>query len=124
MQRGTRASVLGGTESMRKSAQEVPCDRRVLLHQWPELPVREALTHELGRRSDRRRAGAVVDERDLAEVAAGREVPDLPPPERHRRLARLDDEERGPAGAFLRDRLAGLEAPLLEHRGDALDVAR
>src|SRR4051794_6727039 len=98
---------------MREGAQEVPCDGGVLLHQGPELPVGQALAHEIRLGGDRRRARAVVDERALAEVIAGREVPDLPPAERDGRLARLDDEERGTAGAFLRDRVAGLEAPLL-----------
>ena len=95
-----------------------------VLHERPELPVGEPVADELGARGDRRRACALVDERDLAEVVAARQRRALPAADRDRRLARLDHEERRAARALLGDRLARGEAAFLEQRGDAFDVAR
>ncbi len=113
-----------GAEPPGEGLQQVPRDRRVLLDERPELPIGEPVAHEVGRRGDRRRARAVVDQRDLAEVVARGEAGEFAVARRDRGLARLDDEERGATGALPRDRLTRIEAPLLEHRGDALDVAR
>src|SRR5439155_12584140 len=75
----------------------------------------------LGR--DRRAAGAVVDQRDLAEVVARPELAVLAAPHGDRRLAALDHEEAGAALALLGDGAAGVEGPLLERARKPLEIA-
>ena len=83
---------------------------------------REAVADEVGRRGDRRRAHALVDQRDLAEVVARAEARALGAAHRDGRLARLDQEERGAVRALLHDRLAGREVPLLEEQRDLREL--
>ena len=112
--RSSRASVCSRFQAM----------RAVLLHERPELPVGEPVADELAGGGDRRRARALVDERDLAEVVARRQRRALPAADRDRRLARLDHEERRAARALLGDRLARGEATLLEQRARSASTSR
>ena len=73
--------------------------------------------------SDRRRACALVDQRDLAEVVALRQRRDLLAVDRDGRFPGLDHEERSSTGALLRDRLARGELTVFEEPRDVLDVA-
>src|SRR5215210_588067 len=64
---------------------------------------------------DGRRPDSIVDQRDLAEMAARPESGDLGAALRHDGLAIGDDEEADPlAGAFADDVRAGTERPLVE----------
>ena len=88
-----------------------------------EVPVGEAEADEVGRRGDRRGAGALVDQGDLAEVVARAQGRALDAADGHGRLAGLDQEERRAARALADDRLALREPALLEQPRDLLDVA-
>src|SRR2546423_12303680 len=85
----------------RHRLEQRPSDRRVLLHQRAELPRREAVAPAVAGRGDRRRAGAAVDEGDLAEVVAGAERAALLAVDGHGGLAGLDYEEADAARAFV-----------------------
>src|SRR3954454_12028083 len=97
---------LGGAELLGDRLDELPADLAVRDHERTELPEGEAVADEIGRGRDRRRAHAFVDEGDLAEVVAWAEARACRAAHRDRRVARLDQEERGPVGALLDDGLA------------------
>jgi hypothetical protein len=103
--------------------QQLPADRGVLLHERAELPEGEPKADEIGGGGDGRRARALVDQGDLAEVVAWLERPPLPAADRDPRLPGVDQEERGGARPLLDDRLTFREPPLLEQAGDFRDLA-
>src|SRR3954466_3478801 len=105
---------LGGAKLLRDRLDELPADLAVGDHERTELPEREPVTDEIGRGGDRRGAHAFVDESDLAEMVARTEARPCRAADRDRRVARLDQEERGSVCAFLDHGLAGGEVALLE----------
>src|SRR5262245_34104750 len=89
-----------------------PGDLRVLLDERAELPRRHPAALKVGAGDDRRRPGAAVDQRDLAEMLAGAEGPDDLPADADGGVAVLDHEEADPALALLGDLIALVEAAL------------
>ena len=62
--------VLSIAQLFRHGLQQLPTDDTVSLYEWAEIPEGEPVADEFGRRGDRRRARALVDQGDLAEVVA------------------------------------------------------
>ena len=90
--------------------------------QRPELPRCQPVALEVALGRDRRRAGALVQQRDLAEVIARPEPAAVLAADGHLCLTGLDHEEADTALPFGRDRVAGRERPLLHRRRDALKL--
>src|SRR4029453_1451631 len=103
--------------------QQLPGDARGLLDERPELPERHAEGLELRGGGDGCGAGALRDERDLAEVVAGPEHAALLAPYGHLRLSVLDHEEADSALTFDRDLLIGVEGSLLHRIRDVLELS-
>ncbi len=97
-------------------------ERAVLLHQGAEFPVGEAVAHEVGGRGHGGEPLPAVDERDLPEVVAGAEGGDLLAADGHAGFARVDDVERGAAGALADHGVTRGELPRLAERRDSFDV--
>src|SRR5512146_1292867 len=114
--------LFGGAHAPRQRLQQLPRDRAVALHQRPELPVREAIAHQVRARHYRRRAGTSVDQRDLAEMVARAEHVDWHAAAGDRGLAGVDDVEGRGAGALADHRLALGESALLQQAGDLLGL--
>src|SRR6266516_3811330 len=93
----------------RHRLEQRPGDRGVLLDQRAELPRRQAVAPAVGGRGDRRRAGAAVDEGNLAEVVAGAERAALLPVDGDASLTGLEHEEADTART-----LVGQLLPLAE----------
>ena len=118
--RGQRAHTLA--QALGERLQQFPPDGRVSLHERAELPERQAVADELGRRRDRGGACPLVDERDLAEVVArARSRRSLPPTVT---IASPDSmtKNAAPPDTLLGDRLARGEAALLEQARDLLEI--
>jgi hypothetical protein len=106
----------------RERLQQRPRHLGMLFDERFELPDRKAVAEEIGRRSDGRRAGAFVDERDLAEVVAGPESGPHFSADADRRISLDDDEESGRAGPLGGHRRALGEAPFLHLARQAFQV--
>src|SRR5438093_13640065 len=100
----------------------MPRDRGVRLDERPELPGGHPVAAELAVRRDGGRAGALVDQRDLAEVVARAERAALLAALADLGLSGLDHEEPDAAVALARDLLAGRERPLLERVREQLEI--
>src|SRR5215207_8686810 len=83
-------ALLSVTKLLRERLHQLPADRAVLLHERPELPVGQPIAGKLAQRGDRRRARALVDQGDLAEVVARIQRASLLSADRDHRLPRLD----------------------------------
>src|SRR5436305_10631386 len=92
--------------------QQLPRDIRVLLGELPEVPKGHHEAVQGPVRGHRRRADALADQRQLAEVVAGTEQCDLTAADADRRRSIDDDEEADPAHLALAD-----------HRGPRLELA-
>jgi hypothetical protein len=107
----------------REHLQERPSHLRMLLHEGAELPRREPVAEQVGRRDDRGRPDPVVDEGDLAEVVARPERRTVLVPDRDLGVALDDDEEPGSGRAFGRDLRALGKAALVQLPSEVLQVA-
>src|SRR5919106_2431144 len=84
----------------------------VLLHEGAKLPRGHPPAAEIGGRDDRRRAGAVVDQRYLSEVIAGAQRAHDRSLDAYRGVSALDHEEAHPTLALGGDRVTLGEGPL------------
>src|SRR5918996_4709777 len=113
---------LGLAQPPGERLQERPRDLGMLFDERPELPDREPVAAQVGRCHDRRRARALVDERDLAEVVAWPESRAYLAADANGRVPVGDDEEAGPARALARDRRAFGEGALFHLMGESLEI--
>src|SRR5439155_16919007 len=111
-------------EALGHRLQEGPGDAGVGLDERAEVPERQPVAVEVALGAHRRRAGAHVDQRDVAEVVARAEAPALVAADRHDGFAALDHEEPRAALALAGDGLARVERPLLEGAAEAFELAR
>src|SRR5208337_954831 len=118
-----RSALARVAQHHRHPLEQLPADHAVLLDERAEVPVGQAVAGEIARRHDRRKARALVDQRDLAEIIARLQGRALLAADEDGRFAGFNDEKRRPARALLDERLALGEAALLEQARDALQLA-
>src|SRR5439155_8896027 len=80
----TKLTWAGGAQPFRQCLKELPGDGAIPFNQRAELPEGEPVANQIRRSGDRGRAGAAVDQGELAEVIARAEGGDLDAFARHR----------------------------------------
>src|SRR4051794_8555168 len=115
-------AVLRLAQSRGEGLEQRPGALRVFLDEGPDLPGGHPAAAQVGRGRNGRRPGALVDQRDLAEMVAGADRSHDLPADGHGGLAVLDQEEADPAAALRGDRLALGEAALAHHVREPLEL--